>query len=360
MKEIYTKILELFKENRFSVLATVIKLTGSAPRGSGAKCLVLEDGSLVGTVGGGLLEARVLEGAKEVFSTRSPLRLRFLLTGTDVADTDMLCGGETEVFLEPVSPENLNNLYIFKRTLEIQRRGGAGLLVTAVDEDQWQGGQIPKMFLDRDGQKLGTVLGIEEIEDVLRQKMTSLLNQGQPCTLVCHDHQDNALELFVEPVTSAPILYVFGGGHVSLEIVPLANRVGFKVVVIDDRPEFADPEKFPDAGMVCQYPFEGVLDRLDVDESSYLVIVTRGHIHDKTVLAQCLKTEAKYIGMIGSRRKIGLIYNKLLEEGAGQEDLDRVHAPIGIDIGADTPEEIAVSIVAELIKVRAGHDTGGI
>jgi len=126
------------------------------------------------------------------------------------------------------------------------------------------------------------------------------------------------------------------------------------VVVIDDRPEFADPKKFPDAMEVYQYPFEGVLDRLPIDESSYLVIVTRGHIYDKTVLAQCLKTNAKYIGMIGSRRKRNLIYENLLGEGLTQDDLDRVHAPIGLHIGAETPEEIAVSIVAELIKIRAG------
>ena len=126
--------------------------------------------------------------------------------------------------------------------------------------------------------------------------------------------------------------------------------------VIDDRPEFADPVKFPDAAKVHQLPFEGVLGKIPVDESSYLVIVTRGHIHDKTVLEQCLRTKAKYIGMIGSRRKKAMIYEKLLEEGFTKSDLDRVHAPIGLNIGAETPEEIAVSIVAELIQVRAGKE----
>jgi xanthine dehydrogenase accessory factor len=127
------------------------------------------------------------------------------------------------------------------------------------------------------------------------------------------------------------------------------------VEVIDDRPEFADPAKFPDAAKVHQYPFPGVIGKIPVDESSYLVIVTRGHIHDKTVLEQCLRTKARYIGMIGSRRKKAMIYDKLLEEGFTKSDLDRVHAPIGLEIGAETPEEIAVSIVAELIQVRAGR-----
>jgi xanthine dehydrogenase accessory factor len=164
------------------------------------------------------------------------------------------------------------------------------------------------------------------------------------------------LELFVEPLASEPVVYVFGGGHVSLQIVPLAARVGFKVVVVDDRAEFADPHNFPEAWKVHQYPFEDVLDKFPVDESSYFVIVTRGHIHDKTVLTQALRIPAKYIGMIGSRRKRNMIYDALLKEGFTKDDMDRVHAPIGLDIGAETPEEIAVSIVGELIKVRAEHE----
>jgi xanthine dehydrogenase accessory factor len=152
---------------------------------------------------------------------------------------------------------------------------------------------------------------------------------------------------------SAPVLYVFGGGHVSLQIVPMAALVGFNVVVIDDRPEFADPRKFPEAMSVHEYPFEGVFDRLPIDQSSYIVIVTRGHLHDRTVVMQALKTQARYIGMMGSRRKKAIVYKKLLEEGFTQADLDRIYSPIGIGIEAETPEELAVSIVAELIKVRA-------
>lgn len=354
MKEIYPKIVELFEKNHFSVLATLIKQTGSAPRGVGTKFLILEDGSYVGTIGGGLLEAKVLERAKEVFMTHFPIRLRVFLEGTDVAETDMICGGDVEVFLEPVSPDNISHLYIFKRVMEISRLGGAGILVTVVDADRWQGGLIPKMFLEPDGERIGSLLGIQEVEDGLAGMLNQILDQRQPKTIICRDDEGNQLELFVEPVVSEPILYLFGAGHVSSQIAPLASGVGFKVVVIDDRPEFADPKKFPEAMEVHQYPFEGVLDRFSIDESSYLVIVTRGHVYDKTVLAQCLRTNAKYIGMIGSRRKRNIIYENLLEEGLTRDDLDRVHSPIGLHIGAETPEEIAVSIVAELIKIRSG------
>jgi len=356
MEDIYAKIVKLFEKNRFSVLATMIRQTGSAPRAAGTKFLIMEDGSFVGTIGGGLLEAQVLEGAKEVLKTRSPLRLNFILKGKDVEKTDMLCGGDAEVFLEPISPENLNHLHVFKKVMEVNRRGGSGVVATMVNEDRWQAGQIPKMFIAPDGERIGSLLGLKEMESTLKEKMAQVLNQRQPDIILCRDDEGKELELFVEPVAAEPIVYVFGGGHVSLQIVPVAAKVGFKVVVVDDRPEFADLSNFPDAANVQQYSFEGVLDKFPIDQSSYIVIVTRGHIHDKTVLAQSLKTRAKYIGMIGSRRKRNMIYNALLEEGFTQDHLDRVHAPIGLNIGAETPEEIAVSIVAELIKVRAGHE----
>jgi xanthine dehydrogenase accessory factor len=354
MEDIYSKIVELLKRNRFSVLATMIRQTGAAPRHAGTKFLIMEDGSFAGTIGGGLLEAQVLEGAKKVLKTHAPLRLNFILKGKDVEKTDMICGGDAEIFLEPVSPENPNCLDIFKRVIDVNRRGGAGVVATIVNEHQWQSEHIPKMFMDPEGERIGSLSGIREAEEALRHEIKQVLVKGEPNIIICHDDEGNELEIFVEPLASEPILYVFGGGHVSLQIVPLAASVGFKVVVVDDRAEFADPDNFPQAWKVHEYPFEGVLDKFSVDESSYFVIVTRGHIHDKTVLSQALRTPAKYIGMIGSRRKRNMIYDALLKEGFTQDDIDRVHAPIGLDIGAETPEEIAVSIVGELIKVRAG------
>jgi xanthine dehydrogenase accessory factor len=356
MEDIYAKIVELLKKNRFSVLATMIRQTGAAPRHAGTKFLIMEDGSFLGTIGGGLLEAQVLEGAKKVLETHSPLRLNFILKGKDVEKTDMICGGDAEVFLEPVSHENLNQLDIFKKAMDVNRRGGSGVVATIVNEDQWQAKHIPKLFMDPGGEHIGTLSGIREAEDALREELRQVITGGEPNIIICHDNEGNELELFVEPLASEPVVYVFGGGHVSLQIVPLAARVGFKVVVVDDRAEFADPHNFPEAWKVHQYPFEDVLDKFPVDESSYFVIVTRGHIHDKTVLTQALRIPAKYIGMIGSRRKRNMIYDALLKEGFTKDDMDRVHAPIGLDIGAETPEEIAVSIVGELIKVRAEHE----
>jgi xanthine dehydrogenase accessory factor len=207
--------------------------------------------------------------------------------------------------------------------------------------------------LGKNGERAGSLSGAEGIVDLLAKRLGKIMRSRQLSLFSMNDDEGNPVEVLVEPLMAASFLYVFGAGHVSKQIVPLANLVGFHVVVIDDREEFADPGFFPAAKEIRYLPFEGAVERLAIDEASFVVIVTRGHIHDKTVLAQTLKTGARYIGMIGSTRKRDIIYQKLLEEGFTQQDLDRVHSPIGLDIGAETPEEIAVSIVAELIKTRA-------
>jgi len=359
MIDVYTKAAELLAKNELSVLATIIRLTGSGPRGAGTKFLVLEDGSYMGTIGGGLLEARVLEAAKKVFATRAPIRLNLNLMGKDVAETDMICGGDVDIFLEPLSAEIQDQILGFRKILDIRKRGGAGLLVTVLNTDRWQKNTVPRLFLLPGVEPIGNLPGLKGVAEEITKNMPLALKQREPRLVISRDDLGGGVELFVEPILADSVLYIFGGGHVSAQIIPLASRVGFKVEVIDDRPEFADARKFPDAAKVHQYPFEGVLGKIPVDEFSYLVIVTRGHIHDKTVLEQCLRTKAKYIGMIGSRRKKAMIYEKLLEEGFTKSDLDRVHAPIGLDIGAESPEEIAVSIVAELIQVRAGKERKG-
>ncbi len=354
MKAIYTQISRLFEEGRPSVLATIIKQAGPSPRGIGTKCLIMDDDSLMGTIGGGPLESRAVEEARMVRRKGLPSRLYFSLEGPDVAETDMLCGGRVEVFLEPVVPGDLTHLSIFQKAARIMDRGGAGLLATIIDQDRWRHEVTPKMFLEKGGETIGSLLEDQVIEHALFEKAGEMLNQKLPALLSLKDTQGEPVEVFVEPVVSKPVLYVFGGGHVSKQVVSLASRVGFQVVVIDDRADFAHPARFPEALKTCHLPFEGVMDQLSVDESSYLVIVTRGHMHDKNVLSQALGTRARYIGMIGSKRKREIIYQKLREEGFTDQDLSKVHSPIGLQIGAETPEEIAVSIVGELIKVRAG------
>jgi xanthine dehydrogenase accessory factor len=166
--------------------------------------------------------------------------------------------------------------------------------------------------------------------------------------LVC----GGTLEIFIEPVLPAPLLYIFGAGHVSLELFKTAKNAGFEVIVADDREAYANAERFPDARQVSARDFEQVIAELTPNESSYIVIATRGHRDDMRILRWAVQTQARYIGMVGSRRKAITVVRELTSEGLKLELFDRVHSPVGLDIGAVTPEEIAVSIVAELIGIR--------
>jgi len=358
MDELYPTIEMLLNEGRSAVLATIVRQAGPSPRGVGAKCLIMDDGSFVGSVGGGVLEAETLKEAARVFHSGLPARLHFSLDGKDVFETDMLCGGHVEVFLEPLPIGQPSCAGLFRIIAEDLRNGQSGLLITLMDPSHWHGGVIPKMFLRRTGETWGSLPGAQVISDAFLLEGKRF---GRSRTLSAGEMKDDAgtpVDVLVEPVSAPSTLYVFGAGHVSRQIVPLASRVGFRVMVVDDREEFADPFHFPTAAEVRCLPFDDIMERLPVDGASFLVIVTRGHMGDKRVLAQGLRTKARYIGMIGSKHKRKLIYQALLDEGFTQSDLERVHSPIGIDIGAETPEEIAVSIVAELIQVRAGMEEG--
>ncbi|RJR36376.1 MAG: XdhC/CoxI family protein [Desulfobacteraceae bacterium] len=353
MSEMYAKVFELLKEGRPVVLATITRLSGSGPRGVGANILVLDDGRTVGTIGGGLLEAKVMEQAASVLKTRLPTLMSLSLMGKDVEKTEMLCGGDVEVFLEPIFPENKKQVGIFEKAESILRRSGAAVVATLINPELQEEGAAPKMVIEKGGDKAG-YLPIQRLEQIVLEQFNDLLRKRKPILVSYREKEGRELRLFITPLAADPIVYIFGGGHVSAQIVPLASHVDFRVVVIDDREEFADPRRFPEASEVLQMDFKGAVNRLPIDKASYMVIVTRGHAHDKSVLEQCLRSEAGYIGMIGSRRKRAIVYEKLLQEGFTKADLDRVHSPIGIEIGAETPEEIGVSIVAELIKIRAG------
>jgi len=348
MGDIYHEMKSASQDAKPCALATIVKQAGPSPRGIGAKCLIGENGLLAGTIGGGILEAKTIREALKVLNSRLPAKVTFLLKGKDVEQTDMLCGGEAEVFIEPVVYEV--HLPIFERVAHIQKRGGKAAIATILNPDLWKQEQVPKVLWTKEGQELGGDLAVpQQREAQIHEAMKKVMDSRRPEKLTL----DTGVEIFLEPVVSNPVLYIFGGGHVSRQIVPLASLVGFRVVVIDDREEFTRHEDLPGAAQVHKLSFDNVVEKFPVDEDSYLVIVTRGHVQDKNVLAQALRTDAKYIGMIGSKRKRDIIYEKLLEQGFSQDDLARVHSPIGLEIGAETPEEIAVSIVAELIKVRA-------
>jgi xanthine dehydrogenase accessory factor len=257
MSDIFAEIVKLRREGRKGALATIIETQGSIPSYESSKILIRDDGSIVGTVGGGCVEAEVWAVAQDVMREEKPRRLHFNLNAKPEYDTGLVCGG--------------------------------------------------------------------------------------------------SLDIFVEPILSTPTLYLFGAGHVSLYISKVAAVAGFETIICDDREAFANRERFPDAIETHASPWEDIFSKaIRLTEHSYIVIATRGHKSDLTCLREAIKTPARDLGMIGSKRKM-VEFSKVLEaEGIPLERLEQVHSPVGLAIGALTPQEIAVAVVAEMIAVRRG------
>jgi xanthine dehydrogenase accessory factor len=254
--DVYEELVRLRRQGQKCALATIVEVRGSIPSHETAKLLVREDGSITGTIGGGCVEAEVWNAAREVIATGQAKRMSFNL-GQDAAyDNGLICGGQLDVFIEPVLPQ--------------------------------------------------------------------------------------------------PRAIIFGAGHISKSLSKVATIAGFETVVVDDREAFANRERFPEAGEVIAGEYEEVFARLGVNEAAFIVIVTRGHRDDMRVLRHAVATPARYVAMIGSKRKVIAVIKELEKEGMPREAFERIHAPMGLDIGAITPEEIAVSVVAEMIAVRRG------
>lgn len=318
------------------VSATIATHEGSTPRSAGSKMLRFADGGMAGTVGGGLVEAQVLEAMRAVTAGGAPALLSFELTGEMAAGADMVCGGRLRVFLERIAPEDAP---LFTELEAHLARGERCLLLTADN-----GGA--RSLLLPDGTR-----GAALPEDAARQARERGSGILAPVLLECGD-----AAWFLEPWAAPSVLLIVGAGHVSRPTAQVAALAGFQVTVLDDRPEFANRERFPWAREIAVLDgFENCFTGRAPGPDASVVIVTRGHLFDKIVLEQALRTPAGYIGMIGSRRKRRAVYDQLLSAGFTLADLERVHCPIGLSIEAETPEEIAVSIVAELIQARAAR-----
>ncbi|MEW5911749.1 MAG: XdhC family aldehyde oxidoreductase maturation factor [Thermodesulfobacteriota bacterium] len=338
-------------------LATIISQRGSAPRSLGTRFFVRPDGSFWGTIGGGRFEADVIEAARGALAQGQALNLSFRLQGRDAADSEMICGGTMDVYLEPLTAGDPTAAEIFAQAAKVAARGGRALLATWVAPGPVNGTAGRKLLLVQGGASLGSLAGPPD----LRGRLDAFLEQArpqEPPRLLDLSPSPGAGLVFLDPILSSPVVYIFGGGHVAQKLAPLVRLAGFRLVVADDRPEWANRERFPQAEQIWNRGLSQVLAGEELGSEAYLVIVTRGHLYDKEVLAQCLRQPAAYVGMIGSRRKRELIYQALLQEGFRQEQLDWVHSPIGLDIGAETPEEIAIAIAAELVAVRARRGGG--
>ena len=349
MKSVYSDAAQLLEKEQPVVLARIIRQTGSAPRSVGTAFLMLSDGTIRGTIGGGALEYQVIEKAGAVFQSRKSAILEFRLTGRQVAETQMLCGGLVDVFLEPLSPQNPETVEVFSQARQMLRSGRRGVLVTRIASGTGSDEIDQRSLIRADGSIVGGLVG----KIAPRSFAAEDLAGSQQAALWDMTDTGGGRGLFVEPLEPDSVLYLFGAGHVSTFVAAMAATVGFRVVVIDDRNDFASPERFPQADSILVSDFSRAFDQIDVTPASYIAIITRGHIHDRDVLEAALQKKPAYIGMIGSMRKRNLIYQSLLEAGVSADRIAQIHSPIGLDIAAETPEEIAVSIVAELIHVRA-------
>ena len=351
MPNFYAKISQELTEGTDLCLAIIIRQTGSTPRGVGTRFFVRRDGSIEGTIGGGSLEARVIAAARHALAGGEACLLNFRLQGADVADSEMLCGGNVDVYLEPAHAADQEARDIYQAAGSALETGGRALLATLI---------LPGPLPDLSGRKMLFVKGknpfgrLAPLPGRWVENFAGLLAQRHPLPALEEPAAEGQPGCFAEPIVKRPVVYLMGAGHVSMQLARLVKMVGFDLVVADDRPEFANQERFPQADEIWVNDFSSIFKDMSLGTDAYVVIVTRGHMHDKVVLAQALAQETAYVGMIGSQRKREAIYQALLSEGISQKHLAAVHCPIGLAIGAQTPEEIAVSIAAELIAVRNG------
>ncbi len=337
MKPIIDTMQAQLKHNQPFALATVITRNGSAPRSAGAKMLVTAKGASVGTVGGGALEANVQGLALQVIEGKKPRAVieKFEFSGREAASMDAICGGQVEVLVERVDPADPHTRAVIEGLGAAAAAHRKAWLVTSLPDAR-------QALVGQEGLLAGELPAGLELEQVREISLPEALRL-----------EGARMGAMVEPVNIAGTAYIFGAGHVSRSLAGFTKAVGFWTVVLDDRAEYANAERFPTADrLVVLNSFENILAQAPLDQDSFAVIVTRGHLNDLEVLAQVLRSEAGYIGMIGSRRKVALIFEELRRRGYSEEDIRRVHAPIGLPISAETPEEIGISIVAEMIQER--------
>lgn len=339
---LYKEAVKLLQNNESFVMTTIFDKTGSAPRTAGAKMLVRESGEILGTIGGGRMEADAINLAKKIFASRQTLIHPFDLTSSDVKAMDMICGGKGEILLDFVDAGDANNLIIYESVVQVLENKEKAWFITILNN---QAGSPRQQCLVKSNKSL---VGNINCDPYILDKLIN-----GPAKISIHAEVINNQRFLVEPLRQGGTVFVFGAGHVSQRVAALTEMVGFRTIVLDDREEFANRERFPEPIQTMVIDSFEHLPNLDIDEDSYLVIVTRGHLYDRVVLQQVLRSGASYIGMIGSRKKTSQIYRELMNKGFHQEELEQVYSPIGLNIGAETPEEIAVSIVGELIKVRA-------
>jgi xanthine dehydrogenase accessory factor len=342
MKQIAEAAISMLKAGISFAKATVLESSGSTPREAGSSMLIRPDKSIVGTVGGGVLEANTVKTALRAISEKKASVVLYVLENEGAAAIGAVCGGRARVLIDYINADDPGNLEFFEQLLKASGMNQRSHIAALIPDSEILSRRNTCLVLPD-----GTVVGA----DAFGADIQSYLEKGQGYDVFTRLEKFSA-HLF--PIGSDGIVYIFGAGHCGEKLAHIVHTVGFKTIVIDDRSEFANTNRIPEAdGIIVPKRLEEPFQTIAFGPDSYIVIVTRGHMHDEVVLRRALQTDAGYIGMIGSKKKRETIYKHLLDEGLTQADIDRVYSPIGISIGAETPEEIAISITAELVKVRA-------
>ena len=354
MKEVIEEAVRLAEAEEPAVLATVVRTKGSTPQKPGAKLLVRKDGSGVGTLGGGCVEGDIWYAAKEILRRKGGSEFKDYFLNEDIAARDgLVCGGTMYFFIEPLW-ESGDFLTYGREMMGAYESGNPVSVAMVLKAGSGRGVAGAKLLLREDGSTLGT-LGDADLDGLALEAARRVADLGTNEHLMAHD----GTELYVEGFTTPPTLVLMGGGHVSKATYDLALILGYRIYVVDDRVEFANTERFPGAEDTIVVPdYARGLDQVPINANTFIAIATRGHWFDDLALEAAIRTPAKYVGLMGSRRKTILIYQRLAELGIPPEKLKQVHAPIGLDIGALTPEEIAVSIMSEIVMFRHSA-TGG-
>ena len=353
MKEVIQEAVKLLEEGQPCVLATVVRTKGSTPQKSGAMLLVRDDGSGLGTLGGGCVEGDIWFAAQEILRNHGGPEFKDYFLNEDIAARDgLVCGGTMYFYLEPFR-EAADFAEVGQELLDAYNGGEPVALATVVNVPPGVQGLGAKLLLRSGGQVSGT-LGDPELD----QRAIDLCRQVADVGNIESFITDAGVEVFIEGFTTPPTLVMVGGGHVGKATADLATTLGYRVVVVDDRPEFSNSERFPYADETVVTPYDDWSSKVSLNVNTFVVVATRGHRYDDMALESALNTRARYIGLMGSRRKSLMIYQRLLQQGVTLDRLREVKSPIGLDIGALTPEEIAVSVMSEIIMTRRGGKGG--
>jgi xanthine dehydrogenase accessory factor len=348
LDSLYHDIVRFLDAGAPFALGTVVHTTGSTPQKTGARAVFLPDGNLLGTLGGGCMEAEARQrGVRMAHGGGVPELMELHLDDDFGWDDGLICGGTANILLQPRPTEEQQIVFRAVRQLHEERvRGVLALLVSGPE------GVSGAMTLVRaNGESVGTV-GDAALQSAVEETARGLLLEGreEPRRIVL---REQGATLYFEPLLPKPVCFIAGAGHVGAALCHYAARVGFEVAIVDDRPSLCNEERLPDATHVLAADIVQTVRDWPKTPDTYFVIVTRGHKHDAVVLREVIHAPVAYLGMIGSKRKILTIYEEFLAEGlATREELARVHAPIGLDIGALAVEEIALCIAAELVMIR--------